>query len=157
MKLGGNVQTLVLKFCYHRLLIIWPLTHCMTLYHKHFMIKWPELTEKAKAMIYLVIKSIVKVELSQKYFLNKRGWVIKTFLNFCVRKKCPCSSNDIFRKYKFWTIYISGGIRKGDNNVDPFSLTRLPYEGLMELNYYWSLDFFFFISKNLLYTNKQIQ
>ena len=44
---------------------------------------------------------------------------------------------------------MSGGIRKGDNNVDPFSLTRLPYEGLMELNYYWSLDFFF-ISKNLL-------
>ena len=42
---------------------------------------------------------------------------------------------------------MSGGIRKGDNNVDPFSLTRLPYEGLMELNYYWSLDFFFYIKK----------
>ena len=50
---------------------------------------------------------------------------------------------------------MSGGIGKGDNNLDPFSLTRLPYEVLMELNYHWSLDFF--CIKNLHYTNKQIQ
>ena len=140
MKLGANAQTLVLKFCYHRLLMIWPLTHCMTLYHKHFMIKWPELTEKAlqKLNFHKSISLIKEVEWLRHFWTSAR-----------VRKKCPCSSNDIFRKYKFWTIYMSGGIRKGDNNVDPFSLTRLPYEGLMELNYYWSLDFFF-ISKNLL-------
>ena len=49
---------------------------------------------------------------------------------------------------------MSGGIRKGDNNVDPFSLTRLPYEGLMELNYYWSLDFFLYQKIYFTLTNK---
>ena len=36
---------------------------------------------------------------------------------------------------------MSGGTRKREGNQDHLSLTRLPYEGLIEFDYYWILDF----------------
>ena len=36
---------------------------------------------------------------------------------------------------------MNGGTRKREGNQDHLSLTRLPYEGLIEFDYYWILDF----------------
>ena len=38
----------------------------------------------------------------------------------------------IFKIYKFWTIYVSGDIRKREGNRDSISFTGLPYERLIE-------------------------
>ena len=38
-------------------------------------------------------------------------------------------------------MYTSGGTRKREGNQNHLSLTRLPYEGLMEFDYYWVLEF----------------
>ena len=38
-------------------------------------------------------------------------------------------------------MYTSGGTRKSEGNQNHLSLTRLPYEGLIEFDYYWVLEF----------------
>ena len=110
----------------------------MASYRQHFMIKSPELKEKAKAVI--------------DHYQNHHkswtwGWVIKAFLNCCwCTQKLPilqmAYSGSI---YKFWAINMSRGTRKREGNQDYLPLTWLPYKGLIEFDYYWILGIASFV------------